>query len=302
MRPLGKHKPSGAMLIVVGALLGLGLIAFGILRLGSGGGRQEAVSQQPRQRVSNLITAARTISRGQLIQPGDLKTTPVVGSPPRDALLSASDAAGKVAVVDIQPQQLILSSLISADPAAAGLAMLVPVGQRVISIDTTDEIAVGGFLRPGDIVDIQIVLPKDVFGNAGDGPDRSEARTLLQNIRVVTVGPTLGQPEDKSADAKAKTAAESRTLTLAMAPEQIGALTLARKLGQFYLTLRNPNDRMVIPAGRSGLAALRGGEAARSAGTAAPVAAAPRRASSPRAVELIVGGQRQILYPGTNGR
>ena len=178
--------------------------------------------------------------------------------------------------------------------------MLVPVGQRVVSIDTTDEVAVGGFLRPGDIVDIEIVLPKDVFGNIAGGPDRSEARTLLQNIKVLTVGPTLAQPKEKSAEDAAKASA-SRTLTLAMLPEQIGPFMLARKLGQFFLTLRNPNDRAVASAGRAGLGSLHGGDVPMPA-TAPAFAPARRPMASPRPIELIVGGQRQIIYPGTSGR
>lgn len=209
---------------------------------------------------------------------------------------------GKVAIVDIVPNQLVLSSLVSADPAAAGLAMLVPVGQRVLSVDTTDEIAVGGFIRPGDAVDVEIVLPEEVFGN-GDGADRSESRTLLQNIRVVTVGPTLGQPDGKKARDKAPE--PSRTLTLAMAPEQVGTFTLARKLGRFFLVLRNPNDKAITPPRRTALASLRNGEAAPRPVAARPFSQSQYPSPSQRSpmpsqpVELIVGGQRQIIYPGS---
>lgn len=296
----GKFRPSGIVLIAVGALMGLGLIAFGILRLSANSAPAELPGVQPDRRVTHLVTAARPVERGHLIEPADLKTTPVLGPVPEGAIVAPRDAVGKVAIVDIQPQQLVLASLVSTDPAAAGLAMLVPVGQRVISIDTTDEIAVGGFLRPGDSVDVEIVLPNDVFGGTADGQDRSEARTLLQNIKVVTVGPTLGGPDDKSAGANDKPVAESRTLTLAMEPDQVGPFTLARKLGRFYLLLRNPNDRAVIAGRRSGLASVRGGEAPRPA--AASSAVAPRRPAATRPVELIVGGQRQIIYPGTSGR
>lgn len=291
------------MLIAAGALLGIGLVIFGILRLGAPARTPQMVTATD-QRVSQLVTAARTIERGQLIRAVDLRTTSVLGRPPARALVSAADAVGKVAIVDIAPNQLVLSSLVSADPSAAGLAMLVPVGQRVISIDTTDEIAVGGFLRPGDTVDVEIVLPENVFGGGGGtGPDRSESRTLLQNIRVVTVGATLGQPEEKKG--RGKPAEPSRTLTLAMAPDQIGAFTLARRLGQFFLVLRNPNDKAQSPARRTGLAGLRNGEAA-----PRPVAARPfppsqgpalnsSRPLPSQPVELIVGGQRQIIYPGS---
>lgn len=301
MRLLVNGRPSGAILIALGTILGLGLITIGVIRFNNSMIVPQNTSAQPDMRLSRLVTAAKPIERGQLIKASDLKATLVFGAPPAHSIVTPSQAIGRIATVDIQPQQLILNTLISTDPSAAGLAMLVPVGQRVISIDTTDEIAVGGFLRPGDTVDIEIVLPNEAFGGTGTGPDRSEAHTLLQNIKVLTVGPTLSETEPKAKDEAGKTAIQQqrRSLTLAMAPEQLGQFTLARKLGRFYLVLRNPKDDAVIPTGRTGLAGLRGGEPAPR--EAAPQAyAAPRRepVQSARPVELIVGGERQIIYPG----
>ncbi|MCR5876685.1 Flp pilus assembly protein CpaB [Phenylobacterium sp. J426] len=174
-------------MIAIGVLLGAALIGYGVWRMTAPepGAVTPAKADAPTFRV---VTAARSISRGQVVSVEDLQTTTVLGAAPPGALTAPADAVGKVAVADIQPQQLVLSSLISADPAAAGLALLVPIGQRVISVDTTDEIAVAGFLRPGDIVDIELVLPGDAIATRGTGGDLSEARTLLQNIQVMTVG------------------------------------------------------------------------------------------------------------------
>ncbi|WP_173655722.1 Flp pilus assembly protein CpaB [Sphingomonas turrisvirgatae] len=291
------------MLIALGTVLGLGLITIGIVRFNNRAMVPQGAVAQPEMKLSRLVTAAKPIERGQLIKASDLKATLVFGAPPAHSIVTPAQAIGRIATVDIQPQQLILSSLVSSDPSAAGLAMLVPVGQRVISIDTTDEIAVGGFLRPGDTVDIEIVLPSEALGGTS-GVDRSESHTLLQNIKVLTVGPTLSEadPKAKDADAAAKAAQQKRSLTLAMAPEQVGQLTLARKIGRFFLVLRNPRDEAIVPPGRTTLTGLRNGEAPREAITGAPQAysPAPRRqpAAQPRPVELIVGGERQIIYSG----
>lgn len=295
-------RPSGMMLIALGTVLGLGLITIAIVRFNNRVMVPQGTTSQPDMKLTRLVTAARPIERGQLIMASDLKATLVFGPPPAHSIVTPSQAIGRVATVDIQPQQLILNSLISTDPAAGGLAMLVPVGQRVISIDTTDEIAVGGFLRPGDTVDIEIVLPSEALGGTS-GTDRSEAHTLLQNIKVLTVGATLSEaePKDKDADTVAKAAQARRSLTLAMAPEQVGQLTLARKIGRFFLVLRNPKDEAIVPPGRTVIAGLRNGEAPRETMAAAPQAyPQPRRqpAAQPRPVELIVGGERQIIYSG----
>lgn len=302
MRMLVNGRPSGMMLIALGAMVGLGLITIGIIRFNNRMVAPQAAPAQPDMQMSRLVTAAKPIERGQLIKASDLKATLVFGPPPAHSIVTPSQAIGRIATVDIQPQQLILNSLVSSDPAAAGLAMLVPVGQRVISIDTTDEIAVGGFLRPGDNVDIEIVLPSEAFGSAG-GVDRSEAHTLLQNIKVLTVGPTLSEAEPKAKEGEtAVVAAQAkRSLTLAMAPEQLGQFTLARKIGRFFLVLRNPKDEAVVPQGRTVLAGLRGGEPVVRDTIAAPQGYAPPRrqpAAQARPVELIVGGERQIIYAG----
>jgi pilus assembly protein CpaB len=295
MRALGKNLSGGRALVMLGGVIGFLLIIYGVWRIASNS-RPDVTQEAPAAKVTQVVTAAKALVRGQLIQTTDLTSTAVSGALPAGALTLPAQADGKIAIADIQPHQLILDSLVSADASAAGLAMLVPIGQRVFSIDVTDDIAVGGFIRPGDIVDIEIVLPSDVI--AGGQPasgDRSEARTLLQNIRVLTVGPTFGQA-GKAADGKD---AASRALTLAMNPDQVAPFMLARKLGHFFLLLRNPNDRLVVPDGRTVLANVRGGVPRLR--NLAP-AASPARATRSRAIELIVGGRRQIIYPEASPR
>ncbi|MGI4880626.1 MAG: Flp pilus assembly protein CpaB [Janthinobacterium lividum] len=299
MTAIRKAFSGGRALVLLGGLLGFMLILYGVWRFASSGRPAEADGRAPAAKVTQVVTAAKALVRGQLIQAGDLKSTAISGVVPAGALTSPAQADGKIAIVDIQPQQLILENLVSADAGAAGLAMLVPVGQRVFSTDVTDDVAVGGFLRPGDTVDIEIVLPQDVIGGQQSGPDRSESRTLLQNIRVLTVGPTFGQPGGTTTDGKERPSA--RALTLAMNPDQIAPFMLARKLGHFYLLLRNPGDQAVVADGRSGLASLRGNVPA--IARAVPVASrVVPRAPPPRAIELIVGGQRQIIYPDASDR
>lgn len=298
--PVWQPKAGGRLLMLSGGLLGAGLILYGVWRYSAGPVDTTARIAAPSQPVSQVVTAARPLVRGQLVAAADLKSTPILGAPPPGALTAPAQAAGKIAVVDIQAQQLILNSLISADAGAAGLAMLVPAGLRAISIDTTDDIAVGGFVRPGDVVDVEIVLPEDVVAGAASGPNRGESRMLLQNIRVLTVGPTLGQPSDKDADGKER--ARARALTLVMTPPQIAPFMLARKLGQFYLLLRNPQDRSVVADGRAVLASLRGGAAPPAMPRLITPVAARVRSTAPRAIELIVGGRRQLIYPSASAQ
>lgn len=252
-------------------------------------------------KVFRVMTAARFIARGQVIAREDVATTLIAGAVPQGGRDVIGDVVGKVATADILPQQLLLDSTLSADPAKAGLAALVPAGYRAISILTNDEIAVSQFVRPGDKVDIQLVLPDTVFAKQGGGgrpeTDISEARTVLQDVLVLTVGATLGDPTlaqaatDQAASTSGRRNDTSRTISLAMTPEQIAKFSLARSLGAFYLSLRGPDDLQLIGDNTAKLSDIRG---------PTPPPAAPA-APQKRPIELIVGDRTQLIYPKTSG-
>jgi len=295
--------------LVLGGLGAISLIAYGVYKtyLPADTAPAAAPVAQPAPvdvKVFGVMTAARFIARGQVIAREDVATTSIAGVVPRGARTAIGDVVGKVATADIMPSQLLLDSMISADPAKAGLAALVPTGYRAISILTNDEIAVGQFVRPGDRVDIQLVLPDGVLDKqnvlqrpeAGQGGNLSEARTVLQDVLVLTVGSTLGDPSLVQAAEQASAAAgrrgePSRTISLAMTPEQIAKFALARSLGSFYLSLRNPDDLQLIGDNTAKLPDIRG---------PAPPPAAPLPPQK-KPIELIVGDKTQLIYPKTSG-
>ncbi|MGL4961435.1 MAG: Flp pilus assembly protein CpaB [Inquilinus sp.] len=252
-------------------------------------------------RVVGVMTAARFIARGQVIAREDVSTTMIAGATPQGARTASGDVVGKVATADILPQQLLLDATISADPAKAGLAALVPAGYRAISILTNDEIAVSQFVRPGDKVDIQLVLPDTLFAKQGSverpETDVSEARTVLQDVLVLTVGSTLGDPTlaqaaaEQAASASGRRNEVSRTISLAMTPDQIAKFALARSLGSFYLSLRGSDDLQLVGDNTAKLSDIRGP-------TPPPTGPTPPQQ---RPIELIVGDRTQLIYPKTSG-
>ena len=252
-------------------------------------------------KVVGVMTAARFIGRGQVIAREDVSTTMIAGATPQGARTASGDVIGKVATADILPQQLLLDATISADPAKAGLAALVPAGYRAISILTNDEIAVSQFVRPGDKVDIQLVLPDTLFAKQGSverpETDVSEARTVLQDVLVLTVGSTLGDPTlaqaaaEQAASASGRRNEVSRTISLAMTPDQIAKFALARSLGSFYLSLRGSDDLQLVGDNTAKLSDIRGP-------TPPPTGPTPPQQ---RPIELIVGDRTQLIYPKTSG-
>jgi pilus assembly protein CpaB len=282
------------------ALIGGGVLV-GVLLIGYGAHRLSAPKRpEPPAAVAApgpSLVAARPIARGRRIEPGDLMLT-ALPQPPAGALHSTDAAIGRIAVADIAPRQPVLGSALAADASALGLAALVPIGYRAISIQTNDEIAVSNLLRPGDVVDVQMVLGDAVLakGSGGAGGDRSEASTLLQAVRVVSVGEMLARPGAGGG----RRPEPARTMTLAMTPEQVAQFTLARSLGAFYLALRNPADDAAPPRVAARLPDLRVSAPAVRAAVAAARPVRPRPAAAPPrtdGIELVVGGRSQVIYP-----
>jgi pilus assembly protein CpaB len=291
--------------LVLGGLGAISLIAYGVYKnyapVESTLASTPAPIVQPAPadiKVFGVMTAARFIARGQVIAPEDVASISIAGVVPIGARMAIGDVVGKIATADIPAQQLLLDSVVSADPAKAGLAALVPPGFRAISILTNDEIAVSEFIRPGDKVDIQLVLPDTALNKQSgpqrqDGGDLSEARTVLQDVLVLTVGATLGDPTMAPAAEQGggRRNDPSRTISLAMTPDQIAQFALARSLGSFYLALRRPDDLQLITDNTAKLSDIRGP-------TPPPAAAEPPQR---RAIELIVGDRSQMIYPRMSG-
>jgi pilus assembly protein CpaB len=92
---------------------------------------------------------------------------------------------------------------------------------RAVAITVNAETAAGGFVTPGDYVDVILTQ------GGGEG---LRAVTILQNIRVIAV--------DQDANEQSDTPQVSRTVTVDVTPRQGQALALAQRAGRLSLMLR----------------------------------------------------------------
>ena len=204
---------------------------------------QDVSSESARtESASEILVAARDIVRGQTIAAEDLQLRRIVGDAPMGSMDDTVSAIGRVALDDIAASQIILRNGLSAEAAAAGIAALVPEGQRAVSIRVAEEDIVGGFLQAGDRVDVFVTIPGAVYGGAvgqGEG-DATKSSLLLQDMTVLAVGPLLSHngPNVNSG---------VRTISVAAAPDALARLALAGRLGQLTLAIRNPSDRELAP-------------------------------------------------------
>jgi pilus assembly protein CpaB len=151
-----------------------------------------------------------------------------------------------------------------------------------------DVIGLGGFIQPDDRVDVLLYLQKDqeVVG--------SEARVLLEDIRVIAYGANLQRREVEEDGEPAR----ARTAVLAVSEAEVDRLMLGASKGRLRLALRGDptEDESETPplAARKGhvetLASLMRGRTR--ASNATPTAASGQSAT--RSVSVHRGDGREI--------
>jgi pilus assembly protein CpaB len=138
---------------------------------------------------ATVVVAAHDIGRRVVIGPADLTTTkiPLTAAPP--AVIShPSEVVGRVAQVDVLKGQPITSNLVSSPGTGNPAYLPIPSGWQATTIPANEQQAVGGYLSPGDEIDLVATISEGVFTPAATVP-RQFTRTTLRNLRVVRVGP-----------------------------------------------------------------------------------------------------------------
>lgn len=294
--------------IVAGLLVALLFLVLGIRELRRSAGEADAQAPAAPARavapVAVLAVAARPIATGQTITADMIRNAS--GDPARfPAVATPAEVIGKVATRPVPAGAMIERTAVD---TAAKLAIRVPVGMRAMSIDTTAEIAVAGLVRPGDRVDVQVVYPgaDAISGARGEGSSRT--RTLLQMVPVLAVGETVvgSAAATKTDDGQfSAPPPPARTVTLALHPDQVPVLSLARATGSLSLSLRNPADSAAVavsPAASDPPPAAAATAAAPRVAAPAPAPASARAAAPRHSIELVVGKRHDIIYSGETQR
>jgi pilus assembly protein CpaB len=113
------------------------------------------------------------------------------------------------------------------------LSVVLTPGKRAMSVPVSSDTAVGGFILPGDRVDVLTTRETPTPGDAGGKV--TVAETVLQNIRVLA----LDQATAAEKDAKSIVAA---TATLEVGPVEAETLARAKAGGAISLALRAYTD------------------------------------------------------------
>lgn len=186
-----------------------------------------AMPEQPE--ITVLIAAAVDIPFGAEINEADLmpQSWPTANLP-EDVFTSSAVLFGpdgtpaRRATEMIRAGEPILGSNVSDFGEHITITYNLSPNTRAMAIDVNAATAVGGFVAPGDHVDIVLTQGRREHLRTG---------TILQNIRVLGI--------DQDADMSRSPAREARTITVEVTPRDGQILALAQEAGVLSLTLRN---------------------------------------------------------------
>jgi len=157
-------------------------------------------------------------------------------------------------LVPVQAGDPLLWSQFETTRAAERLSTKVMPRTRAFTIEAGKNVAVGGWVRPNDHV--------DVIGTFRD-PQTNEqvAVTLLQNVIILATGKITGTT---NVNLIPESQRDYQNVSLLVIPEEAEILVLATELGQLTLSLRNEDDVDVIEdRGRATIHTLLSGERTR---------------------------------------
>lgn len=156
--------------------------------------------------------------------------------------------AGAVAIVPIRQNEQITFNKITEPGLRTGLSPQVAPGRRAVAVPVTEISGVAKLLKPGDRVDLIAVI------DPGKGKENRVAKTLFQDLVVLSVGQFVTNNVPRAVDYDAYTGKERirplstdtsyGTVTLEVEPQQAQALALlvSSSENQIVMTLRNNDD------------------------------------------------------------
>ena len=118
--------------------------------------------------------------------------------------------------------------------AAGYMAAILPSGMRAVSTEIKPETSAGGFIIPGDHVDV-ILYRRDKDAEKTGSGEAHVSETILNNVRVLAIDQTV---QDKDG----QKAVIGKTATLELSPRQAEILALSQQIGVISLALRSVTD------------------------------------------------------------
>jgi pilus assembly protein CpaB len=125
----------------------------------------------------------------------------------------------------------VLPGNITGPGGKLNLSAVVTPGMRAVSLRSNDVAGVGGFVLPGDRVDILLTRAVTAGNQASTN---TVTQVLAENVRVLGVDQSANDEADKPVVAKA--------VTIEVTPEQAQKISLGQQIGNVSMSLRRVAD------------------------------------------------------------
>lgn len=214
-------------MLAAAVLLGLAAVFFARMFLLNA----DKPAQVAAVRTVSAVVAAQPFAFGEKIVAEKLKVVewPANGIP-AGTFQRIADAIGeddRVAMRVIDANELLTEKAISGKDSRLSASTLLGPTMRAVALPVGETSGAGGFIAPGDRVDVYI-------SRQADGDDLPYTDLMMQNVRVLAVGQDSNVGKDKPDVVK--------TATLEVTPIQAQRIALAQTIGVLSLSLRNILD------------------------------------------------------------
>ena len=180
--------------------------------------------------TKTIVLAAKPLRYGTVLDAKMLKEMPwPARALPPGAFHKISDILSggrRVVLTAIEPDEPVLALKITGRGQRATLSALVGKGMKAVTIRVNDVEGVGGFVLPGDHVDV--VLTRQL------AKDKATTQVVLQDARVLAI--------DQIADERAHQAKVAKSVTLEVNTVEAQKLWLASSVGNLSLLLRKAGE------------------------------------------------------------
>ena len=212
----------------------LAAITFGLVAAVSV--KQYLLSAQAFNRTNDVVVAKVAIPVGSRLIAEQLTVAQFPADVTPDGAITKIDPSllDRVVVTGISPREPITEVKLAPVGSLGGLSSVIPEGYRAMTVKVDDVVGVSGFIMPGTLVDIVVVIqpPK------GTANEEMISKIVLQNIKVLASGQNIDKPKnDREVERSIK------AVTLQVTPEQAEKLALASSEGKLQLVMRNSVDQ-----------------------------------------------------------
>ena len=154
-------------------------------------------------------------------------------SVPPGALRTPAEAEGRVVRSSVVAGEPLIDGKLAPQLSGRGgiMPMLIPEGQRGVTIRVDEAMRESGFVLPNSRVDVLVSMPKA-------GTNEKIAKVILQDVTVLASGQTVEMKDNKPVT--------NTTVTLALTPQQVERLAVAQSEGRLMLVQRNLRDTQFV--------------------------------------------------------